>query len=328
MRRRRALAGVVAGLAFVLAGAMPTDAQEAGWPSRPITIISPWGPGSTPDAVARILADHLKTVLGQNVLVENRTGASGNLGTQAVANAAPDGYTLGVSIAGPLAINTVLFDDLAYDPKRDLAFISVVATQPSVVVVNPNEDIMTAPELVEQLKADPGGFNFASIGVGSLSHLAVEALAEASGTTMTHVPYNGSPQAIQALLGGEAQLAALPAGAVAPFGASGQLRMLAVSSAKRFSLLPEVPTLAETGLPGVEADAWSGLIAPAGTDPAILGRIGEEVRAYLATPQAREVFEAQFMEPVGSTSDAFEALVQSDLDRWRPLIERRGIRLD
>ncbi|WGF86676.1 Bug family tripartite tricarboxylate transporter substrate binding protein [Marinivivus vitaminiproducens] len=328
MRRTRGFAGAAIAALALLTAALPARAQGDAWPSRPITIVAPFGPGSTPDAVARLLADHFKTAFGQNAVVENRTGAGGNLGTQAVATAAPDGYTLGVSIAGPLAINTVLFPDLAYDPERDLAFISLVATQPSVIVVNPELGIASTDDLIERLKADPGGFNFASIGVGSLSHLAMEALAEASGTEMTHVPYNGSPQAVQALLGGEAQLGALPAGAVVPFGRSGELAMVAVSSAKRFSLLPDVPTLSEDGLAGVEADAWVGLIAPAGTDPAILARIGDETRSFLATPQARAALEAQFMEPAGSSAETFEAVVQGDLDRWRPLIERRGITLN
>jgi tripartite-type tricarboxylate transporter receptor subunit TctC len=221
-------------------------AQE--WPTRAVKLYVPFGPGSTPDMVARVIADRLAHKLGQPFVVEDKPGASGNLGTDAVAKAEPDGYTLGISIAGPLAINALLFGKLPYDPAKDFAYVTMVATQPSALAVNARLGVNTVAELVALLKRSPGKYNFGSIGNGSVSHLAMEAIALKSGTQIVHVPYTSSPQAMTALLRGDVEMACLPAIAVTPQLASGAVKILAVSTAARSALLPGIPTLRESGI--------------------------------------------------------------------------------
>lgn len=260
----------------------PLGAQE--WPTRQVTIISPFQPGSTPDSVARILADRMQHKLGQPFIVENRPGASGNTGTAAVAKAVPDGHTLGVSIVGPLVINALLFPKMPYETTRDIAPITVLASQPSVLTVNPAVDAHEVTALIAMLKRDPDKFTYGSIGRGSLSHLAMESLAMRAAVRLVHVPFAGSPAAVTALLRSDVQMSVLPAGAVAAQAAEGKLKMLAVTSARRSPLLPQLPTLAESGIAGVEADAWIGLIAPAGVAAATLGKIREHAVTALTEP--------------------------------------------
>src|SRR5271166_6982391 len=280
----------IAALVLVLFVAMPAFAQD--WPTKSVKLIVPFAAGATPDIVARMLADTLQTKLGQTFVVENKPGASGNLGTDAVAKAAPDGYTLGISIGGPLAINTLLFSKLPYDPSTDLAFITMLATQPSALAINATLNVKDVSELIALLKHNPGKYNFGSIGNGSLSHLAMEAIALKSGTRMVHVPYPGSPQAMTAVLRGDVQMACLPAISVTPQVGSGKVKILAVSTAKRSVLLPDIPTLKEAGI-DVQADAWMGLIAPGATSGPVIARIHDEVVAAIKTPDAREKLAAQ-----------------------------------
>src|SRR5688572_172356 len=214
----------------MLAAAMPAVAQE--WPAKPVKIMVPFGPGSTPDVVARLIADHLQKSLGQPFVIENKPGASGNTGTDAVAKAAPDGYTIGVSIGGPLAINTLLFSKLPYDPKTEIAPITQLVTQPSALTVNSSVKVNSVAELVALLKREPGKFNFGSIGNGSLSHLAMEAIAQASGAQLVHIPYPASPAAMTAILRGAVHMGCLPAIAVTPHAGSGNVKILAVSTAQ------------------------------------------------------------------------------------------------
>ena len=270
-------------------------------------ILVPFGAGSTPDIVARIVADGLSQKYPSSAfVVENKPGASGNIGTDAVAKAAPDGATIGISIGGPLAINTLLFSNLPYDPRKDIAPITQLVTQPSALAVNPDLKVNTVAELVALLKANPGKYNFASIGNGSLSHLAMEAIAIKSGTKLVHVPYPSSPQAITAVIRGDAQMACLPAISVTPQAKAGKVKMLAVSTAKRSPYLPDVPTLKESGI-DVEADAWNGLIAPGATPKAIIDTINKDVVAIIREPAVRDKLAAQLMEPVGSTPEEFRA---------------------
>jgi tripartite-type tricarboxylate transporter receptor subunit TctC len=237
-------------LAWVLT--CPVAAQD--WPSHPVKMIVPFGAGSTPDIVTRLIADQLQRRLGWPFVVENKPGASGYLGTDAVAKAEPDGYTIGISIGGPLAINAFLFGKLPYDPAKDFAYVTLMATQPNVLAVNASLNVRSVPELVALLKANPGKFNFGSIGNGSLSHLAMEAIALKSGTKMVHIPYASSPQAMTALVRGDVQMGCLPAIAVTPQVATGKVKILAISTAQRSDLLPGIPTLKESGI-DVEADA-------------------------------------------------------------------------
>ena len=313
-------------LALLCAAALPGLAQE--WPAKTVRILVPFGPGSTPDIVARLVADGLsKKYPGSTFLVENKPGASGNLATEAVAKAAPNGATIGVSIGGPLAINTLLFSKLPYDPHKDIAPITQLVTQPSVLAVNPELKVNTVGELVALLKANPGKYNFASIGNGSLSHLAMEAIAIKSDTKLVHVPYPSSPQAITAVIRNDAQMACLPAISVTPHAAAGTVKILAVSTARRSPFLPEVPTLQEAGI-DVDADAWNGLIAPGGTPKPIVDMINKDVVEIIKQPAMRDKLAAQFMEPVGSTPEEFRARIDGEIARWAPVIKAADVKVN
>ena len=312
-------------LAAALLTAMPASAQE--WPAKTVKIMVPFGPGSTPDVVARLVADKLQQRLGQNFIIENKPGASGNIGTDAVAKAEPDGYTLGVSIGGPLAINTLLFAKLPYDPAKDIAPVTQLVTQPSILAVNASLGVNTVDELIALLKKEPGKFNFGSIGNGSLSHLAMEAIAQKSGTRMLHVPYPGSPQAVTALIRNDVQMGCLPGISVASQASSGAIKMLAVSTATRSKLISELPTLKELGI-DVEADAWMGMIAPAGTPDAIVNKLQREVVEILKLPDIREKLAAQLMEAIGNTPAEFKAKMDADIARWAPVIKAANIRIN
>jgi tripartite-type tricarboxylate transporter receptor subunit TctC len=304
----------------------PASAQD--WPQRGVTVYVPFIAGSTPDALARIVADRLQARLNQPFVVENRAGASGNTGTAAVAKAAGDGYTLGVSIVGPLVINALLFPSMPYDTGKDLAPITVLASQPSVLVAYPGVAADSVPDLIKLVKADAAKFTFGSIGRGSLSHLAMEALAIKAGVKIVHLPFAGSPKAVTAVLRGDVQLAVLPAGSVVSLGREGKLKLLAVTSPQRSPLLPDLPTLREAGIVGVEADAWVGLIAPSATPAPVLEKIHQEVAAVLKEPEVVTKLAAQLMVPIASTPDAFRAVLKGEHDRWAPIIAAGGIKAE
>lgn len=318
----RTLAGVLAALLWC------TPLAALDWPSRQVTIIVPFIAGSTPDSLARIVADGLQQKLGQPFVVENRPGASGNTGTAAAAKAAPDGHTLGVSIVGPLVINHLLFAKMPYDTENDIAPITILASQPSVLTLSPNVAADSVESLIVAIKREPGKFTYGSIGRGSLSHLAMASLAMKAGVTVVHLPFPGSPAAVTALLRGDVQMAALPAASVAPQAGPGKLKLLAVTSPQRSALFPSLPTLRESGIAGVEADAWVGLIAPAGTPETVLARIHKEVVAVLAVPQLVEKLKAQFMVPVAGSPDEFRAVLKAEHDRWAPIIAAGGIKAE
>lgn len=311
---------------LLLAGAAPVPAQD--WPTKTVRIVVPFGPGSTPDIVARLVADGLQQKYPTvGFIVENKPGASGNLGTDVVAKATPDGSTLGVSIGGPLAINTLLFSRLPYDPRKDIAPVTQLITQPSVLTVNPNLGVKSVAELVALVKKNPGKYNFASIGIGSLSHLAMEAIAIKAGTELVHIPYPSSPQAITAVIRNDAQMTCLPAISVTPQAASGAVKILAVSTAKRSPYLPDAPTLKEAGI-DVEADAWNGLIAPGGTPKPIIDKISKDVAEIIRRPALREKLAAQLMEPVGSSPEELRARIDEEIVRWAPVIKAANVKLN
>jgi len=310
---------------LLLFAATPALAQD--WPTKTVRFVVPFGAGSTPDIIARLVSDKLQTKLGQNFIVENKAGASGMTGTDAVAKAEPDGHTIGISLGGALAINTLLFSKMPYDPAKEIALVTILTNQPSALAVPAGFGVSSVAELIDLLKKEPGKYNFGSIGNGSLSHLAVEAIAQKSGTKLTHVPYGSSPQAMTALVRGDVQLAVMPAISVQPHAQSGAVKILAVTTAKRSQFLPDVPTLKESGI-DVEADAWNGLIAPAGTPPAVLAKIHREVVEAIQSPELKAKFAAQFMEPVGNTPEQFKAQIDSDLARWTPVIRQSGIKVN
>ncbi|WP_315832044.1 tripartite tricarboxylate transporter substrate binding protein [Bradyrhizobium prioriisuperbiae] len=311
-------------LALTVTGGL---AHAQSWPSRNVRVIVPFAPGSTPDSVGRIVAERFQAKFGTPFVVENKPGASGNTGTDAVAKAETDGTTIGLSIVGPLVLNKLLFQSLPYDPATDLAPITIVASQPSILVVSNNLGVKTFADFAALLKRDAAKLNFGSIGYGSLSHLAMAAIAMKSNAHPEHIPYAGSPNVVTALTRNDVQMAVLPAAAVVEQAKAGMLTMLAVTSPKRSALLPELPTLRENGIEGVEADAWIGLIAPAKLSPAIQDKIRDTVAEIAADPAIREKLALLYMEPVANSTEAFRAVMKEELDRWEPVIRTNNIRI-
>ncbi len=315
-------------LTLLLLAATTASSLAQEWPPKSVRLVVPFGPGSTPDIVARMIVEGLgKKYPGATFVVDNKPGASGNLGTDAVAKAAPDGATIGISIGGPLAINTLLFSKLPYDPQKDIAPITQLITQPSALTVSLDLKVNTVAELVALLKANPGKYNFSSIGNGSLSHLAMEALALKAGARLVHVPYTSSPQAITAIMRNDAQMGCLPAIAVTPQATAGSVKILAVSTAKRSPFLPDVPTLTESGI-DVEADAWMGLIAPGGTPKPVIDAINRDVAAIIKEPAVREKLATQLMEPVGNSPEEFRARIDGEIARWAPVIKAADVKVN
>ena len=319
---RRTLFHCVAGAALAASCGL-LHAQT--WPSKPVRMIVPFPAGSTPDLLARILTDRLSVRLGQAFVVDNRSGAAGNIGTDAVAKAAPDGYTVGVSIAGPLAINPLLFKSMPYDPARDVKLVTVAATQPSVLVASNKLKASTSKELFELLAHKEGHYNFASMGAGTISQMGMYVLTANSPADVVHVPYAGSGAASLALMSGEVDFALLPAAAVMPHIQAGKIKALGVADAKRMPGLPNVPTLTEAGVRSVAADAWIGVIVPAGTPDAITERLRGEILQVLAEPAVREKLQTQTMEAVGGTPAEFRKVLDGELKLWSPVIKQYGI---
>ena len=315
---------IATALALAL-GAVGASAQT--WPAKPVRIVVPFGAGSTPDLVARLIADQLKQQTRQTFIVENKPGASGNTGTDAVAKAAPDGATIGISIGGPLAINALLFAHLPYDPAKDLSLITMLVTQPSALAINSSLGVDSVPALIDLIRKNPGKYNYGSIGTGSLSQLAMEAIALKSGTKFVHIPFPSSPRAVEALMRNDVQMVCLPAISITPQLGGGKIKLLAVSTAKRSELLPGVPTLNEFGI-DVEADAWMGLIAPAGLPAATIERINHLVANAITSPAIRTKLSAQLMEPIPDTPAEFRARINADIARWKPVIDAAKIKIN
>ena len=311
-------------LALACAGAAAFAQGAQGWPSRPIHIVIPYAAGSSPDVFARIVAEKIAPHLGQAVVVDNKPGAGGNNGTALVAKAAGDGYTFLVSTNGPLVYNTVIYKKLGYDPFTELRPVVLGGAQANVCAVRTDSGIKTLGELVQAMKANPGKFNFASTGVGSLSQLGVELLKAKTGTYAVHIPYASSPLAILAILQGEVQFACVPGIAVMPQVKAGKLRPLAVSTAQRSALMPDIPTMKEAGLPDIENTAWMAVMAPAATPTEIVDRMNKEINAALALPDVREKLASQFMEPVGGSPEDLRKFLQRELTVMTPVIKRSG----
>jgi tripartite-type tricarboxylate transporter receptor subunit TctC len=316
---------IAAALLFALAA---HGAHAQPWPGKPIRIVVPYGPGSSPDVIARIVAEKLSPRLGQPVVVENRAGGGGNNGTGAVAKAPGDGYSYVISTNGPLVYNTVLYKKLPYDPFTELRPVVLAGGQANVCTVRTDSGINTLGELVAAMKKNPGKFNFSSTGVGSLSQLGVELLKVKTGTYAVHIPYASSPLAILAILQGDVQFACVPAVAVLPHVKAGKLRTLAVSTAKRSQLTPDIPTMKEAGLPEIENLAWMALMAPASTPNEIVTRMNQEVNAVLAMPEVKEKLHAQYMEPIGGSAQDLQRFMQQELRVMTPIIKRTGISIE
>ena len=268
-------------IALSLAIASSVGVAAETWPAKAVHIIVPFPPGSSPDLVARMLTDKLAQALGQPVIVENKPGAGGNLGTGLVAKAEPDGYTLGLSIPGPLAVNTVLYKKMEYDPFTELAPITLVALSPNVLIVNPSLGVNTVKEFIDYVKARPGKLNYGSVGNGSASHLTMELLKMQAGIDIVHVPYPGSPQVNTAILANQIQAGFVVPGTAMPLVQSGRVKALAVTSSAKSPVLPDLPTVAEAGFPGFESSAWIGMVAPAKTPKPIIDRLSHELVAII-----------------------------------------------
>jgi tripartite-type tricarboxylate transporter receptor subunit TctC len=307
---------------------LPTVAQAQDWPPKTVRIVVPFAPGSTPDMVGRVLADSLQARHpGSSFVVENKPGASGNIGTDAVAKAAPDGATLGISLGGPLAINTLLFAKLPYNPDTDIAPITLLTQLPSVLAVPSSLGVSTVAEFVARLKSDSKGLAYGSIGAGSLSQLCMEAIGQKAGATMVHIPYAGSPNAVTALIRGDVQAACLPAIAVTPQLASGAVRILAVSTPVRSPFLPEVPTLKESGI-DVQSDAWNALIAPGGTPPSIIATVNAEVRKTLGESAVIDKLKVQLIAPAPSSPEELRRKMTDEKALWADVIRAANIRIE
>ena len=314
-------------LAALCAFALPSAAQS-NWPTRPIRFVVPYAPGSSPDVLVRLFSDKLGRTLGQPVVVENKPGAGGNTGTDPVAKAAPDGYTFLVSTNGPLVYSTVFNPKLPYDPFKDLAPVTLAGVQPNVCAVSNEMKVDDVKGWVAAMKKDPGKYNYSSIGVGSMSHLSVEIVKLKSDSYAVHLPYASSPLAVMAVLQGDVHFACVPPVAVMPQAKAGKLKAIAVTSAKRSRLAPELPTMAESGFPDIQALAWMAIMAPAKTPPEIVNRMSREINAILAEPESQQKLAVAYMESVGSTPEELAKWMTDERNRWAPVIKHVGLKAD
>jgi len=296
------------------------------WPSRPLKIIVPFAPGGQPDVVARSLAEPLGRALGQPVIVENRPGAGGNIAADFVAKSAPDGYTLLIGTNGPLAISPALYATLPYDPLRDFAPVTLVGTSPNLIAVNPSLRVTTLHELVARAKAQPGSLNFSSVGKGSISQLSIELLNSIAAIDMQHVPYNGGPAAVTALLSNEVQVLSLNPTALIPQVIAGKLKVVAQTSAKRSPLVADIPTVAESGYAGFAADVWMAIVVPARTPPEVVKRLNAEFVKIIRSPEMKAgLWDRQWIDPVGSSPEELTRILGSERAKWAAIVKARNI---
>jgi len=304
----------------------PASAQQA-YPSKPIRIISPFAPGGGNDILCRTVAPKLAENLKQQVFVENRPGANGIIGTEAAARSAPDGYTI-VLIPSGHAVNASLYRKLPYDSIKDFAPITLVGWSPLVLAVHPSVPAKNVRELVALAKARPGQLTYVSAGVGASGHLAGALFETVTGTKMVHIPYKGMALAVSDLIGGQVSLTFGTSLSVVPHVRSGRLRALAITGAQRSPALPELPTVAESGIPGYEASLWYGFVGPAGLPPEIVHRLNSEIVSVLRLADVRERLASQGVDARSSTPEEFARLLASDLERWANVVQRAGVRVE
>ena len=328
VRTIRDAAGALALAALVASAGTATAQDGAPWPSRPIRMVVPFPPGGGTDALARIVAQHLQGALGQPVAVENRSGGSGVVGTEAVARAAPDGYTLATTASGPITILPQMMAAPPYDPLRSFAFVAIPAATPLFMVVPPASPARGAAEFADWAKREPGRLNFCSIGVASPSHLSGEMFLRAFGLRMEHIPHRGSAPALTDTVAGNCQVLFDSGSSSAPLVRAGSLRALGVTAARRLEAFPDVPTMVEQGAPGFEAGTWSGVVAPAGTPPAVVERLNAEIRRFAATPAERRRVQDQGGVPLDLSPAEAAAFVRREIESWGGVIRTGNIRLD
>jgi tripartite-type tricarboxylate transporter receptor subunit TctC len=322
---RLTIALVFAIIASDIAQAQPT-AGDGKWPTRPIRFIVPFTAGSSSDIVARIVGQKLGERLGQSIVVDNRVGASGNIGTEAVARAEPDGYTLGLANTSTHAVAPSLAAALSYDPVKDFVPVAMIGASPFVMAVYPGVPAKTVQELIALAKAKPKTLNYASAGPASLAHLSGALFEKMAGIELTHVPYRGSAQSVLDLIDGRVEIQFGTLAPTLPLIRDGKVRALAITGAKRNATLPDVPTIAESGLPGYESALWAAIVVPAGTPPAIVERLNREVRALLAEPEMVGSLGKQGLDTDPGTPEALAARIRADVEKWRDIIQKAGIR--
>ena len=307
---------------------VPAPAAAQAYPTKPIRLVVPFPPGGSLDVVARAIGQKLTEAWGQPVVIDNRPGAGGNIGADLVAKSAPDGYTILEGALSTHAVNVSLYGKMPYDPIKDFAPITLVATTPNVLVLNPTLPVNSVPELVAYAKAHPGTLSFGSGSNGSAGHLAGELFKTEARVDIVHIPYKGGAPALQALLAGDTQLMFDNLANSTPQLKAGRLKALAVTTARRSALAPELPTLAETGLPGFDIYTWWGFMAPAGTPKEIIAKWNAEVTRILATPEMKVFFAQQGAEPAPTTPEQFAALIRSEIPKYAKIVKDSGAKVD
>jgi tripartite-type tricarboxylate transporter receptor subunit TctC len=297
------------------------------YPARPVRIVVPQSPGASTDTTARLIAQKLSPALGQTVIVENRPGAGSVIGTEVVAKATPDGHTLLV-VASSITLNPILHKNLSWHPMRDFAPITQLSSFPNILVVHPAVPVKTVNDLIALAKSKPGALNYGSAGTATGTHLSAELFKYMTGTDMVHVPYKGGGAAIPALLGGQVQLMFSTTVSALTHVRAGKLRALAVTSPKRWPSVPDVPSIAEAGVPGYDHTPWNGFLAPAKTPRAIVARLNEETARILHSPDVKAVFTNEGAEPVGNKPEEFAATIKSEIAKWSKVIQAAGIKAD
>lgn len=310
-------------LALLLAiSVFPAFAQ---YPSKPIHLVVPFAPGGSTDIFARLIAERAQGPLGQPVVVENRAGAAGNIGAEAVARAAPDGHTLLMATTGVMAINNALYKNMTYDAAKDLEPVLFVASITNVLIVPPDFPARSVAELIAAAKKDPGKLSFASSGAGSSTHMSAELFKALSGTDLLHIPYKGSGQALPDLMSGRVSMMFENAPGAVGHIRSGKVRALAQTGLKRSPSLPDLPTVAESGVPGYESLSWSGIAVPAGTPRAVIERLSKDLNAVLAMPEMRQKLADQGAEAVGGAPEVFARHIRAEREKWSRLIREKNI---
>ena len=314
--------------AALLAASTVTAANAQSYPTRPIRVIAAVPAGGTPDVMARALAPHLVSALGQQIVVDNRGGAGGRIGIELASRAAPDGYTLLISASGPVTILPHVQKDVPYDARKDFAPIGVIATSAFLLLTHPTVPAKSVKELIALAKAEPGGLNYASAGNGATNHFAMELFKSMAGVEIVHVPFKGAPQAVTDLVGGRIKLMFNSIAPVLGHLKSGRLHPLGISSLQRAPQLPDVPTVAEAGVPGYEMINWFGMMAPARTPAPIVNRLSQVLTDALRAPEARSQFEALGTNPAGEGPAALADLIQREMERYAKLVKTAGIKVD
>jgi len=320
--RRAFMAGTAASI-LTRTGAIADD-----YPSRPVTLIIPFPPGGSTTIVIRSVSDKLGEALGQQIVIDNRAGAGGTVGTKSLAKAEPDGYTIGLGYSGTLAIGPNLYPNVGYDPRKDFVPIGRIGTAPNTMVVHPSFPAKTVAELIAYAKANPGKVNYGSAGVGTVSHICGEYFATAAGIKLVHVPYKGTGPALTDLIGGHIPMAFAPIPATYENHKGGRIRMLAVTSAKRSALAPEIPTIAESGVPGFEAVLSYGVVAPAGTPRAIIEKLNKALNDVLKSDEVRARLAREGAEPAPSTPEEYAALIDREEKQWGPIVKASGAKAE